>query len=76
MGPQKNREYEHHGITFKVIPGSARERLLLEMFQAHDGAARKPGIVDPGEADGSWLFPLSTGMVSGFMIGFGIGWLI
>ena len=71
----KNREYEHHGITFKVIPGSQREKLLLDMFQAHDRAASKPGIVDP-QGNGDWFMPLIVGALSGLSIGVFIGWWI
>jgi len=76
MAPQKMRKYEHHGIVFSVVPGSKRERLLQDMFQAHDSAATRPSIVDAGEPDGKGFFFLSLGFLSGFVIGFGIGWLI
>ena len=71
----KNREYEHHGIVFKTKPGSRREALLLDMFQAHDRAATKPGIIDPQDPDhGRWFLPLVVGLVAGMCAGILIGW--
>ena len=76
MAAVKNRQYEHHGIVFKVVPGSAREKLLLDMFQAHDRAASNPRVVVPDADHSSWLFPLVVGAVSGTCAGILIGWSI
>ena len=73
MNQVKNREYEHHGITFKVVPGSAREKLLLAMFQAHDYAAQKPGIIEPETVQRFWASPWWVGQVC-FAAGVLIGW--
>ena len=76
MAAQKKRKYEHHGIVFSVVPGSKRERLLTDMFQAHDRAASNPRVVEPDADHSSWLFPLVVGAVSGTCAGILIGWSI
>ena len=72
----KQRVHTHRGVDFIVVPGSKRERVLLDLFQSEDRLASRPtltGIEVPG---GGWLIPLMVGAVSGACMGLLVGWII
>ncbi len=65
-----NRKVEHAGITWKVVPGSRREQVLLRMI------ARDDHEHDPIEADHQWIFPLAVGLLFGFCSGMLLGYMV
>ncbi len=69
-----NRNVEHAGIIWKVVPGSRREQVLLRMI-AKDDQLLKPKQPQEDER-GVWLLPLFIGLMSGFCSGMLLGYLI
>ena len=72
----KQRVHTHKGVDFIVVPGSKRERVLLDLFQSEDRLAARPvEFFDPPAADTPWLVPVGA-LLIGFGVGVLAGWLI
>ena len=72
----KQRVHTHRGVDFIVVPGSKRERVLLDLFQSEDRLASRPTLTDIEVPGGGWLIPLTVGAVSGACMGLLVGWVI
>lgn len=74
----KQRVHTHRGVDFICVPGSTRERVLLDLFQAEDRlsmqSVRMPDVADI--KGGTWFVPMVVGALSGFVVGFSVGWLV
>ncbi len=68
-----NRNVEHAGIIWKVVPGSRREQVLLRMI-AKDNQLLKPQ--PQVDERGVWLLPLFVGLMAGFCAGMLVGFII
>ena len=72
----KQRVHTHRGVDFIVVPGSKRERVLLDLFQSEDRLASRAPLTDIEVPGGGWLIPLMVGAVSGACMGLLVGWVI